>query len=56
MAEEKWCHKTIELDFDDGGNATTIGAPCVKGQCEAWNEQYQCCNLSSGKMYISGVR
>jgi len=56
MSDKKMCHKTIELEFDTNGNEVIIGAPCIQEQCEAWNIQYKCCNLSSGKMYISGVR
>lgn len=56
MSDEKLCHKTIELDFDDEGKEVLIGASCIKGKCTAWNTQHYCCNLSSGQLYIYGVR
>lgn len=55
MSDGKLCHKTIELDFDDSGEAVTIGAPCIKEKCEAWNTRIGICNLSSASLYIYGV-
>jgi hypothetical protein len=52
MLDNRICHKTIDIDFDNEGTPFIVGAPCIKEKCVAW--EYGQCNLASTDRRVHG--